>query len=124
MMRYSWSHTDRYAVVGAECKADISFRTRSVIVLPRWRFINQADAATQRSWNSFTLAVRNHEENHRAIFLERIDSMYVAVKALSVPDCQTARSLVAATLASQRSKMDLEQRALDATTRMAPYRWP
>jgi predicted secreted Zn-dependent protease len=124
LMRYSFSHRESYAMSGSVCRPDIAFRTRSLIILPRWRFINQANAATQRAWNGFALAVRTHEDTHRAIFLERVDSMYVAVKALTAPDCETARGLVAATLAMQRTRMDSEQRALDNTARMAPYRWP
>jgi predicted secreted Zn-dependent protease len=124
LMRYSFSHRESYAMSGSVCRPDIAFRTRSLIILPRWRFINQANAATQRAWNSFSLAVRTHEDTHRAIFLERVDSMYVAVKAVTAPDCDTARRLVAATLAMQRTRMDSEQRALDNTARMAPYRWP
>ena len=122
--QYSYSHRESYAMSGAVCRPDIAFRTRTLIILPRWRFINQANATTQRAWNSYTLAVRTHEDTHRAIFLERVDSMYVAVKALSAPDCETARGLVTATLAMQRTRMDSEQRALDNTARMAPYRWP
>jgi predicted secreted Zn-dependent protease len=124
-LQMSFGFRDQYSFVGGECRADITFQSRTLMLLPRWRFVSQADASTQRAWGTFTLAVRTHEGNHRAIFLARIDSMYVAVRTLSAPDCATMRTLVHATMASERLKMDREQDALDNADMMnRDLRWP
>jgi predicted secreted Zn-dependent protease len=123
-IQYSHSYRDSYQQSGAVCRASLSIRSQTVIVLPRWKFSTIADANTQRAWSSFTMQVRDHENLHRAIFLKGVDSAYVAATALTAPDCPTLRPLVRAAIAGAFRKAELENAALDNSDRMAGPRWP
>lgn len=120
----SWRSTEQYVQTGPACVVNQRFAVSNVITLPRWRWMGQAPADIQRSWNSFMLQIRDHENLHRSIFLAGVDSIYLAVGALAAPNCAALRPMVRETMERMKTYINREQATFDATDEMDRKGWP
>lgn len=109
----SLSINDKYVAVGPVCVVDLKFIAAGEILLPRWKFASQADAASQQRWNSYVLGVRTHEYFHRSIFQAGLDSAYRAAIVQAAPTCAELRPKVRAAISAAMAHSWEQQRRFD-----------
>jgi predicted secreted Zn-dependent protease len=111
--------TIRTETAGGACRvADLTFRWRFVLTLPKATDYARMDAGTQSMWNAFVAGLKRHEETHRQIFLGCAAKFVPAAAKLTGPaGCLGLKRKVQRYIDQQYESCLSEQRAFEARDR-------
>jgi predicted secreted Zn-dependent protease len=98
-----------------------------VVTLPRWDAPDEAPAALQRDWASFTDALASHEREHRESIVSAGRRMVRALEKLQAPSCTALKEKAGAKARAIIEEARAYNRRFDERTdhgRTQGARWP
>lgn len=101
---------------GSQCKLkDVSFRLEHRMVIPRLANETRVPTSVRRQFDRFQGFLRQHEDQHRDIYLRCIKRMRkLMLKISAMPDCDAYGALMDQAMTLSRAQCDAENTALDA----------